>query len=160
MNHSFNIFKQLITNPIKFRFFLFQKLPAAFFAGLRIHYFDPEKCVVRIRYAWFTKNPFKSVYFAVEAMAAEMCSGMLAYGQVYQRNPKVSMLVVKMEVAFVKKATGVLLFSCEDGLRIQNTINEAIATREGKTIICKSIGKNEAGEIVAEFNFTWSFKAK
>ena len=160
MNPSFNIFKQLITNPIKFRFFLFQKLPAAFFAGLRMQHFDANSCVVRIRYSWFTKNPFKSVYFAVEAMAAEMCSGMLAFSQVYKRSPKVSMLVVKMEVAFVKKATGVLLFTCEDGMAIQTAINEAIATGQGKTIICKSVGKNEAGEVVAEFNFTWSFKEK
>ena len=160
MNPSFNIFKQLITNPIKFRFFLFQKLPAAFFAGLRMQHFDADSCVVRIRYSWFTMNPFNSVYFAVEAMAAEMCSGMLAFSQVYKRTPKVSMLVVKMEVAFVKKATGVLLFSCEDGMAIQTAVDEAIATKEGKTIICKSIGKNEAGEVVAEFNFTWSFKAK
>ena len=99
MNPSFNIFKKIITNPIKFRFFLFTKLPAAFFAGLRIHHFDDNSCVVRIRYSWFTMNPFKSIYFAVEAMAAEMCSGMLAFGQVYKRIPKVSMLVVKMEVA-------------------------------------------------------------
>jgi hypothetical protein len=105
-------------------------------------------------------NPFKSVYFAVEAMAAEMCSGMLAFSQVYQRSPKVSMLVVKMEVDFVKKATGVILFSCEDGLAIQNAIDEAIATKEAKTIVCKSIGRNETNELVAEFNFTWSFKAK
>ena len=160
MNLSFNIFKEIITNPIKFRFFLFQKLPAAFFAGLRIHHFDPEKCVVRIKYSWFTMNPFKSVYFAIEAMAAEMCSGMLAFGQVYQRTPKVSMLVVKMEAAFVKKATGVILFTCEDGQMIQNAINEAITSGEGKTIVCKSIGTNSANEVVAEFNFTWSFKAK
>ena len=160
MNLSFNVFKQLITSPIKFRFFLFQKLPAAFFAGLRIHHFDPEKCVVRIKYSWFTMNPFKSVYFAVEAMAAEMCSGMLAFGQVYQRTPKVSMLVVKMEAAFVKKATGLILFTCEDGQMIQNAINEAIISGEGKTIVCKSIGTNSANEVVAEFNFTWSFKAK
>ena len=160
MNLSFNIFKQLITSPIKFRYFLFQKLPAAFFSGLRIHYFDAEKCVVRIKYSWFTMNPFKSVYFAVEAMAAEMCSGMLAFGQVYQRTPKVSMLVVKMEAAFVKKATGLILFTCEDGQMIQNAINEAIISGEGKTIVCKSIGTNSANEVVAEFNFTWSFKAK
>ena len=160
MNSSFDKFSRLITNPIAFRFFLVQKLPAAFFAGLRIHHFDAEKCIVRIQYSWFTMNPFKSVYFAVEAMAAEMCSGMLAFAQVYQRQPKVSMLVVKMEVAFIKKATGVILFTCEDGLAIQMAINEAIATGEGKTIICRSIGKNEAGDVVAEFNFTWSFKAK
>ena len=160
MNPSFYKFRQIITNPIKFRFFLFTKLPAAFFAGLRIHHFDADACVVSIRYSWFSMNPFKSIYFAVEAMAAELCSGMLAFGQVYQRTPKVSMLVVKMEIAFVKKATGVILFTCEDGQMIQNAINEAIATGEGKTIECKSVGKNSANEVVAEFNITSSFKAK
>ena len=68
MNPSFYKFRQIITNPIKFRFFLFTKLPAAFFAGLRIHHFDANTCVVRIRYSWFSMNPFKSIYFAVEAM--------------------------------------------------------------------------------------------
>ena len=117
-------------------------------------------CTVKIKYSWFSKNPFKSVYFAVEAMAAEMCSGMLAFGQVYKRNPKISMLVVKMEVNFIKKATGTILFTCEDGEMIQSAINESIATGEGKTIVCMSKGKNSADETVAEFLITWSFKAK
>jgi hypothetical protein len=160
MNPNFRTFSALISNPISFRFFLFQKLPAAFFAGLRIAHFDANTCTVKIKYSWFSKNPFKSIYFAVEAMAAEMCSGMLAFGQVYKRNPKISMLVVKMEVNFIKKATGTILFTCEDGALIQAAINESIETGEGKTIVCKSVGKNEKGEVVAEFNFTWSFKAK
>lgn len=160
MNPYFNQFSKLISNPIKFRFFLFQQLPAAFFAGLRIAQFDAESCTVKIRYSWFSKNPFKSIYFAVEAMAAEMCSGMLAFGQVYKRNPKISMLVVKMEVNFIKKATGTVLFSCEDGAAIQAAIGKAIQTGEGQTIVCLSKGKNSANETVAEFFITWSFKAK
>lgn len=160
MNPHFNTFSALISNPIKFRFFLFQKLPAAFFAGLRIHAFDENTCVVGIKYNWFTKNPFHSIYFAVEAMAAEMCSGMLAFSQVYKRNPKVSMLVVKMEVQFMKKATGTIYFTCDEGKNIQAAINETIATGEGKTIVCVSKGKNAANEIVAAFYITWSFKAK
>ena len=160
MNPAFYKFSRLITSPISFGFFLFQKLPAAFFAGLRIHYFDDLKCVVRIRYSWFSQNPFQSIYFAVEAMAAEMTCGMLAFAQVYERVPKISMLVVGTQAHFLKKATGTILFSCEDGLAIQAAIQETIATGEGKTVICKSVGTNEKGEIVAEFNFTWSFKAK
>ena len=160
MNPSFSRFSRLITNPISFGFFLFTKLPAAFFAGLRIHYFYDRKCVVRIRYSWFSQNPFQSIYFAVEAMAAEMTCGMLAFAQVYQRVPKISMLVVGTQANFLKKATGTILFSCEDGLAIQAAINESIATGEGKIVICKSVGTNEKGEVVAEFNFTWSFKAK
>lgn len=160
MNPNFNQFSALISNPFKFRFFLFQQLPAAFFSGLRIVSFDATTCTVKIKYSWFSKNPFKSVYFAVEAMAAEMCSGMLAFGQVYKRHPKISMLVVKMEVNFIKKATGTILFTCEDGELIQSAINESIATGEGKTIVCMSKGKNSADETVAEFLITWSFKAK
>jgi hypothetical protein len=160
MNPNFNLFSRLISNPISFRFFLFQKLPAAFFAGLRIQHFDANSCTVKIKYSWFSKNPFKSIYFAVEAMAAEMCSGMLAFGQVYQRNPKISMLVVKMEVNFIKKATGTILFTCEDGAAIQAAINESIASGEGRTLVCVSKGKNSANETVAEFFITWSFKAK
>ncbi len=160
MNPAFDKFKTIVINPFTFKMFLLQKLPAAFFAGLRIQEFSPSTCVVKVRYNWFTKNPFKSMYFAVEAMAAEMCSGMLVFGQVYQRNPKVSMLVVKMEVDFVKKATGTILFTCEDGLLIQNAVNESINTKEGRTIICKSVGTNEQGDTVAIFNFTWSVKSK
>ena len=160
MNSHFNLFVHKISSPIRFGFFLATKLPAAFFVGLKLKQINENNCVIRVKHSWFSKNPFKSVYFAVEAMAAEMCSGMLAFGQVYQRTPKVSMLVVKMEVAFLKKATGVILFSCEDGEMIQNAINEAITSGEGKTIVCKSLGKNSNNDIVAEFNITWSFKAK
>ena len=160
MNPNFKQFSALISNPISFRFFLFQKLPAAFFAGLRIAHFDANTCTVKIKYSWFSQNPFKSIYFAVEAMAAEMTCGMLAFAQVYQRVPKISMLVVGTQASFFKKATGTILFSCEDGLAIQEAIQETIATGEGKTLICKTVGTNSKGEVVAEFNFTWSFKAK
>jgi hypothetical protein len=160
MNPNFKQFSALISNPILFRFFLFQKLPAAFFSGLRMVNFDATTCTVKVKYSWFSKNPFKSIYFAVEAMAAEMCSGMLAFAQVYKRNPKISMLVVKMEVHFIKKATGTVLFTCEDGEAIQAAINESIATGEGKSIVCMSKAKNSANETVAEFLITWSFKAK
>lgn len=160
MNPSFNKFKSIITNPILFKFFLFQKLSSAFFAGLSIHHFDAESCVVRIKLSWFNQNPFSSMYFAVEAMAAEMCSGMLAFSQVYQRSPKVSMLVEGMEATFFKKATGVILFSCDQGKEIELAVQEAIKTGESSKISCTSIGKNSEGIIVAEFNMHWTFKVK
>jgi hypothetical protein len=65
-----------------------------------------------------------------------------------------------MEVNFIKKATGTILFTCEDGALIQAAINESIETGEGKTIVAVSKAKNSANEIVAEFLITWSFKAK
>mgnify|MGYP000026169060 FL=1 len=160
MNPHFNRFKNIITSPIQFKFFLLSKLPAAFFAGLSIQEFTTTKSVVRVKHSWFTQNPFRSMYFAVEAMAAEMASGMLVFGQVYKRQPAISMLVVKMEVDFVKKATGVILFTCDEGEKIQEQINQSIQDGEAKTFICTSTGKNELNETVAVFNITWSVKAK
>ena len=160
MNPHFNSFKNIITNSIQFKFFLLSKLPAAFFAGLTIQEFTTTKSVVRVKHSWLTPNPFRSMYFAVEAMAAEMASGMLVFGQVYKRQPAISMLVVKMEVDFVKKATGIILFTCDEGEKIQEQINQSIQDGEAKTFVCTSTGKNELNETVAVFNITWSVKAK
>lgn len=153
-------FLQLINNPIKFRLFLLIKLPSAFFSGVRVLIADEKKCVVNVPYKWFSKNPFKSTYFACLSMAAEMSTGVLAMAHVYQRNPPVSMLVLRVKGDFTKKATGRTSFTCEDGLLIKQIIEEAISSREGRIFTAKSYGRNAANDIVAEFDITWSFKAK
>jgi hypothetical protein len=160
MANSFNVFVQKISSPIRFGFFLATKLPAAFFVGLKLKEINTHSCSINVKHTWFSKNPFKSVYFAAEAMAAEMSTGLLAFGHIYQRSPKVSMLVVHMEASFLKKGTGKLVFTCNDGDAIEQSIAETMRTGEGVALISKSIGKNEQGETVAEFKFTWSFKAK
>jgi hypothetical protein len=93
-------------------------------------------------------------------MAAEMSTGALALGHLYKRKPLVSMLVVKTEGEYFKKAVDKTVFVCEDGLQIKKSIEDAIKSGDGKTVRAKTIGKNKAGELVAEFFITWSFKAK
>ena len=160
MNPSFRAFQQQITNPIKFRLFMLQRLPSALFAGLRVKVLDEKHSIVTVKYKWFNQNPFKSMYFAVQSMAAEMSTGLLASGQVYQRNPAVSMLVVGLEAKFVKKAVDTISFTCSDGNAIDEAIELSIVTGKGKTVRCHSIGTNLAGEVGSEFWITWSFKAK
>jgi hypothetical protein len=160
MNPQFPAFKKIISNPIRFAFFKLVKLPAAFIAGLKVGYIDESKTVILVKHGWLNQNPFKSMYFAVQAMAAEMSTGLFPVGQTYKRSPSVSMLVVGLEAKFVKKATGLIAFTCTDGLLVNQTIEEAIATKEGRSIVCKSVGTNLDGETVAEFYITWSFKAK
>ena len=160
MNPRFENFQKIIQNPIQFRFFLLQKLPSALIAGLKVKEISTLEAVITVKHKWLNQNPFRSMYFAVQSMAAEMSTGLLAFGQLYQRNPPVSMLVVGMEAKFHKKAVGKISFYCEDGLAISNAIEAASQTGQGQTIQCYSIGKNEAGETVSEFWFTWSFKAK
>ncbi|MEP6846320.1 MAG: DUF4442 domain-containing protein [Panacibacter sp.] len=160
MNPNFNQYRKLITNPFKFWLFLLSNLPAAFFAGLAIETFDETKAIVAVKQKWFNKNPFGSVYFAVLTMAAEMSTGVLCMANIYRRNPAISMLVIKTEASFYKKATAKILFTCSDGESVASAVEEAIVTGEGKSIVCKSTGRNESGEVVAEIYCTWSFKAR
>jgi hypothetical protein len=93
-------------------------------------------------------------------MAAEMSTGILALSNLYKRKPSISMLLTKMEANYFKKAIDIIYFTCEQGKEITSTIDEAVATGEGKIIVARSVGKNKSGETVAEFLFTWSFKSK
>jgi len=160
MNLQFTNFQKKISNPIQFAFFKLVKLPAAFIAGLRIKHIDHQKAIVTVKHGWINQNPFKSMYFAVQSMAAEMSTGLFAVGQTYKRTPAVSMLVIGLEGKFYKKATGLISFTCNDGKAVEEAIERAITTKEGQTIVCTSVGTNENGERVSEFTLTWSFKVK
>lgn len=153
-------FIKLVQHPLKFRLFLFSKLPSAYFSGVRVKNINEEKGEVTVPFKWFSQNPFKSTYFACLAMAAEMSTGLLAMIHTYKRKPVVSMLVVGLEAVYHKKATGITTFTCEDGLIIKNLIEEAVHTKEARTFKAKSTGRNSDGELVAEFFITWSFKVK
>ena len=144
----------------KFSFFLISKLPLAYFAGLKIKEIDSQKAIVTAPYNFLNKNPFKSIYFAVLSMAAELSTGILALMHVYKKDKKISMLVIEMQSKFYKKATNKVKFLCENGNEISNAIDNAINSGKGEVIVSNSKGFDENGVCVAEFNITWSFKAK
>src|SRR5688572_4297681 len=125
---------QLLQNRNKFRLFLFKKLPAALFSGLRIEAATTQECTVSVPYRWSTQNPFRSTYFACQAMAAEMSTGVLAMSGVYGKKPPVSMLIVAMESRYHKKATGKTFFTCQDGPLLQETVARAIASGNGESV--------------------------
>ncbi len=136
------------------------KLPAAWLAGVRVREISERHCSVTVPYKWLSQNPFRSTYFACLSMAAEMSTGALAMAHLYKISPPVSMLVVKVESEYFKKATARTMFTCEDGSLFQRAIEETIATGEPRTVKARSLGKNKEGETVAEFYITWSFKVK
>jgi hypothetical protein len=160
LNPAGESFFRLIRNPLKFRFFLLKNLPSAYFSGVRLVSVNEAACEVKVPYKWFSRNPFKSTYFACLAMAAEMSTGVLAMAHIYKRKPPVSMLVTGLEAEYHKKATGRTFFTCNDGKALEATILAAIETGEGKSFTAISTGKNEAGELVAIFKITWSFRVK
>ncbi|RYY16125.1 MAG: DUF4442 domain-containing protein [Chitinophagaceae bacterium] len=153
-------FVKLMNHPVKFRLFLLSKLPSAYFSGLKIKSMTPDQCTVTIPYKWFSQNPFRSTYFACLAMAGEMSTGSLAMAYVYKHRPSISMLVVKLEANYFKKADGLTAFTCIDGPRFRTEIQRAVDSGDPVSFTAKSTGVNQKGELVAEFFITWSFKRK
>ena len=140
--------------------FLFFKLPSAFICGVRVQEINPEKCTVTVKHRWINQNPFNSMYFAVQAMAAEFTTGALVMYQIKESKKNISMLVAQNKSVFTKKATGRITFTCNQGNAIKKTIQHAIDTKEGQTIWLTSIGKNEKGEQVSEMQFEWTIKVR
>jgi hypothetical protein len=153
-------FIRLVTHPLKFRLFLLTKLPSAFFCGVKVKSISYEQTQTAVPYSWISQNPFKSTYFACLAMAAELSTGLLAMLNIYERQPRVSMLVTGLEAVYHKKATSVTIFTCEDGIAISSAIERSRKSGEAESFKARSTGRNENGELIAEFFITWSFKCK
>lgn len=153
-------FIALMLHPLKFRLFALMKLPSAFFSGVRVRALDQDSCSVTVPYKWFSQNPFRSTYFACLAMAAEMSTGLLALMYLHKLEPPVSMLVVKLEAEYFKKATGRTSFMCKQGEDFSKVITKAIESGESQQLVAISEGYSEEGELIARFHITWSFKTK
>ncbi|WP_395043257.1 DUF4442 domain-containing protein [Flavobacterium sp.] len=147
-------------SPTKLNTFLFFKLPSAFLCGVRVKSISLEKCEVTVKHRWLNQNPFNSMYFAVQAMAAELTTGALVMYQIKKSKKNISMLVANNKGNFTKKAKGRITFTCNEGNFIEDAINKTIASGDGQTIWLKSIGVDEKGDQVSEMDFEWSVKIK
>lgn len=136
------------------------KLPSAWLCGVRVKHIDKTECEVAVKHRWINQNPFNSMYFAVQAMAAELSTGALVMDKIQDSEKKISMLVAQNKSVFTKKATGKIKFTCYDGIKVNDAIMKTIETGEGQTLWMKSIGLNEDGVEVSVFEFEWTVKLK
>jgi hypothetical protein len=146
--------------PANINLFLMLRLPSAFLCGVRLKSISREVCTVSVKHRWINQNPFRSMYFAVQSMAAEMSTGALVMSQIRESNKSISMLVTSNKAVYYKKAVGRIIFTCKDGNLVSEAIFNAINSGEGQTIRLKSVGTNQQGETVSEMEFEWSIKVK
>lgn len=146
--------------PSKLNTYTLLKLPAAYFTGVRVKSLEDTKCIVSVKYRWINQNPFRSMFWAVQGMAAELATGALVIKKIKESGKKVSMLVVTNNATFTKKATGRITFTCKDGIKIDEALIKAIKTGEGQTVWLNADGVNTEGVKVSSFNFEWTLKVK
>jgi hypothetical protein len=147
-----------MSNPFIFWWAMLFKLPSAVFWRLKIKHLSLEKCVVTIPYFWRSQNPFKSIYFAAMAGAAELSTGALCQVGMAGKG-SFSMLVVDFRAEYHKKANQKITFTCNQGRELENLVDE-LKPGESNTITMISTGTNPEGEMVARFLVTWSIKKR
>ncbi len=146
--------------PLLFKMFALQKLPMAIITGMKPTKFSAEEVVVTIPFKYWTKNPFHSMYFAAQAMAAELSTGLLAMNAIEASGEKVSMLVFDMNAHFSKKAITKITFTCKNGKEIFQGVQKAIETGRRINVEATTIGTDEQGDEVSRFHYIWTFRAK
>ena len=144
----------------KINMFNMINLPAAYFTGVRATYIDNEKCIVKVKHKWINQNPFKSMFWAIQGMAAELSTGALVLKKIRESGTNISMLVANNNATFSKKATGRITFECTQGQLVDKAIAKAIESGEGQTVWLNAIGINQDGIEVSNFNFEWTLKRK
>jgi hypothetical protein len=146
--------------PKKVNVFMLLKLPLAYIGGVRVKTVSEEQASVKITHKWINQNPFNSMFWAAQGMAAEMSTGVLVMKAIEKSKEKVSMLVTHQEANFFKKATGTVVFTCAGGMEISEAVKRSKETKEGQVIVLNSEGKNKDGVVVSKFSFEWSLKVK
>ena len=152
--------QRVLNNRMLFKVALLFQVPLDFMTGMRLRELNEKSCKVSVPYQWLNKNPFKSTFWAVLGMAAELSTGALVMMYTYKLDPSVSIIVGDCSGEFITKAKDLTTFVCNEGERIAETVKMAIKTGEPQEVLCNTVGYSKAGEEVARFTFTWKMKKR
>ncbi|MDA7571003.1 DUF4442 domain-containing protein [Flavobacteriaceae bacterium] len=146
----------------KFQISLFTllKLPSVWLCGIRVTSLEQSFCEAKVKHRWINQNPFNSMFWAVQGMAAELTTGMLLMQEIQISKRKVSMLVLNNKANFSKKAQGRITFSCNSADLITNAIKKLLETDKPQTLWLTSKGMDENNDLVSTFEFEWTLLIK
>jgi len=147
-------------SPFQYNLYNFFKLPSVWWCGIRVKSVNEESCLVSVKHRWINQNPFKSMFWAVQGMAAELSTGLLLMNEIARTKKSFSMLVLNNKANFSKKATGRISFNCNQGRQIKDCLNKAISLGTPQTIWLNSYGLDSKGDTVSKFSFEWTLKLR
>jgi len=95
------------------------------------------------------------MFWAVQGMAAELATGAIILSEVRSSTVPISMLVIRNEAEFLKKAKGKITFTCTDVPLVKNQFATYLQSETGTRFWMQSEGVDEQGEVVSRFRFEW-----
>lgn len=147
---------------MKLQYLLFTifKLPSVWLMGIRVKSISEKSATIKVKHRWINQNPFNSMFWAVQGMAAELATGVLLTSAIRESGAKISMLVLNNKANFSKKATGRIRFQCDQGLEVKAAVAKTVETGASQTIWMDATGTDEQGDVVSHFSFEWTLLKK
>ncbi|NOR42690.1 MAG: thioesterase [Gammaproteobacteria bacterium] len=121
---------------------------------------DEAISVSEVPMRWGNKNPFNSMYFAVQSMAAELSTAAPVLMALKGSDADIALIIVELKAEFVKKAQSKVTFSCVDFDKITNAVAQLKCTGDIAMVTARTTGRDVDDNEVANFYFTWSFKRR
>ncbi|HUR31320.1 MAG TPA: DUF4442 domain-containing protein [Saprospiraceae bacterium] len=145
-----------LLRPWKLRLWMLTHLPMGLASGMFIEHLNEGECKVVLKDRIWIRNPFGSVFWAVMGMAAELSTGSLVYAWCSEH--KIKFILTGIEGRFLKKVTGKSFYFCQSGQEVLRSIELLENPGDTSSVILPVTAHDQAGQKVAEFQFTWSLK--
>jgi acyl-coenzyme A thioesterase PaaI-like protein len=153
-----------IRDTIFLRAFGFTKVPMLFFVNPSVTKSTPEEVVISIPFHRRNKNHLGSMYFGTLCIGADAAGGFIAAKALQKvKNGKGSLIFKDFKAKFLKRPEGRTLFTCKDGMEIQDAVKRAEESLERVDLpvtVIATVPDKFGDEPVAEFVLTLSLKVK
>lgn len=111
-------------------------------------------------FALTNRNPFGSMYFAAQLMAAELaCGGLvLLHNENHEQN--FSPIVKHIDVEFMRAGFGDITYHCSQGVKAARMLERALRTGDRVEEVFEIEGTTKADGVITRVAITWSARHK
>lgn len=157
-----NIIKHL-SPTWQMRMFGLMRVPVIGFVLPSVVSVNRDKSVIKIASGWRTSNHVGSMYLGTLCVGADLAAGILTMHHLQRtfgdKDDVASSLVFKdLEANFLKRAEGDILFTCNDGEKIEQSLLIMPPGGVRTNLPVEVVATNPVGDKVAEFKLTLSLK--
>ena len=121
--------------PSQLNKFSMVKLPSAWFCGVRVVAINDTSCTTTVKHRWINQNPFNSMFWAVQGMAAELATGAIVIGKIKKEQAKI--------FKFLPFVFTFILAGFAAGLVLYWSVNNILSISQQWIIQRKILAKNE-----------------
>jgi hypothetical protein len=151
-------------NTAMVRLWSLQNVFFLWLASPKIVELTDERCVVRIPLNWRTRRrDIHAMYLGTLCMGADVAAGLIAFKLVRERKLRVNFIFKDLKAEFLKRAEGAVLFTNNEGRKIQELLQRTMETGERQEVtvpILATVPSKLGDEPVARFELTLSLKRK